>query len=279
VERVNTMTKRSAVVETSGGEKLVLEVALSREDGMHRAKIHAKGTLEGVREIEDAGASCDGLAAAVTVSLSLLLDEAEKAERARKAEPPPPKPTPRAPRPVPRPKTAAPASSEEPWHVGIGLGGLVSAGLTRAFSPGVTAELDVGKGHWVAGAGALWIPQRELDVDVGSVRLGLWAGILRGCYRLGTEPMVLFCALPAAGVLDAEASGVENSRGARPPWFALGGSVRLQGHLAGGFGWGVEAAVLARLNRESFSIGGVGNVYDPDPVGGWLALTARWTNF
>src|SRR5262245_30996756 len=80
IERVNAMTKRQAVSEVRTDQKLELVIALSHDEGVYRAEIRASGSLNGVRNIDDPGNSCQGLAAAVTVSVALLLDEARKAE-------------------------------------------------------------------------------------------------------------------------------------------------------------------------------------------------------
>lgn len=275
------------------------EVSFLRKEAGFAAEIRASGA-PGVRRIEDVGARCDGLSQALVVALVILFDTVERGEPVTLPEPPPPAPEPAPPAepspaepppaepPVPRPappeeppSPPPPAPRPRPASRGPGLSleaGVAGGwGLVPGFGVGATGSLDV-RLHpsFTLGAGALWLGPGDKPVPPGEVSFELLSGLVRACFAPSStaeEAEWFACAEGLVGSLAAEASGFEVVRAAHRPMASLGPRLGGTLPLLGPVRLGASFAAPFALGNETFSIDGLGSVYDPPPLAGVLTLT------
>lgn len=247
-----------------------IEVRIARDDEGYEALIDAP---RGLRRIRDPGPSCEGLAAALAVTLALILDElgegkvveAPAEEGAAPAEPPGQAPL--RPEPEPdllptlRPRRRAPARPDEgPVLVHLLAG--PTLGFLTPLSFALLGDLELRmEGRLSFGLGGAWLPTRTVDYPAaaypeGEVDVSLAAGMGRACVRAaGSEYGVLdFCLMPALGALRGEGRHYRTNRVASEPWVALGAGAVASGSFAGRLGWSSRLGFFVPLTRPSFTV-------------------------
>ncbi len=301
VAMINRLTEQLATRSASAGESPSIVVSFDRDTAGYHGRIEAVGRIAGVREIDDAGATCAGLASALAVTVAVLVeptfaeasaeladapgesragedegDGAREASRGSRAS--------RGPADEVRPESAASEGSRDSSgadaadRLGLELGALVALGVTHSSAFGSWLGLRASQRPWTAHARAVWLPTAERDVGGGTrLRLRLVGGQLRLCRELwslpGAWPSGAACADALAGALQAEARGVDDSRQATVAWVGVGGGLKLLGNLVGPLFWQAEGAALAPLMDERFTVEGLGPVHSPPRAAGYAGFT------
>jgi len=254
-------------------EPLALVVRIERgSDDSYTATIEASGRKTGVRELRVPGRDCSTLVEALAVTLAILMDWT-----IREPEPPPlieepPLPTP--PPAVVEPSRPTPVAPQLPqpapttrWSVA--MDGAITHGLPAGWSGWVGAALVVRRDLFEGAIGGHWAPSQDVDYEGGTIHVRWLAGHARACaWPVGDRDTVELGACFEASVaqLRGQGEGFDTDREQRRPWYALGGSVRAGGALWGPLSWGLLAGALAPLQRETFSVDGLGEGYATDRV-------------
>lgn len=290
---------KAGAPERDPGERI--EVRIARDDEGYEALIDAP---RGLRRIRDPGPSCDGLAAALAVTVALILDEIEReageeagegfasgdapAAEPEEAPAPPARvaPRPSAPRdasarlPPSRRETPAGEEGAVSFHLLAGP----SLGLLTPLSLAALGEIEIRLGGRLSfGVGLAWLPTRTIAFPAaaypeGEVDVSLAAGIGRACLRAaGSATASLdLCAMPAAGALRGEGRNYRSSRGASEPWVALGAGAVAAGRLAGSLGWSGRLGVFVPLARPAFTVTSTsGSAYESAPLALLVAAGLR----
>jgi hypothetical protein len=246
------------------------------DDGFHATIRVLGGDRAGERSLSDPGAKCDDLAQAVAITLAVMLDEGLG----------PPAPPPPAPSPLPiAPSTAvspasvaaaeasanftlAPRATPRALGLDVAVSGGALFGVVRSAAPYFALEFDATFARalrfGVGGVGVL--PQQFDEVKGGFAEVSLLAAEAFACARVvsfGTNVDGDLCALVLAGGVRGRTEGLAVNDDRTRPWLAGGASARVDGRLAGPFGWTVLGAALAQRLRESFEVQGAGAVYEP----------------
>lgn len=277
VREVNAAAKRQAVRSDRGGPSS-LTVRITRGSGGYRAQIRAEGAITGVRVIEDEGATCAGLGAALAVTVALLADEAAPAQRGAAAA--------NDGRLIRvRGKQAARRGGHAELELAPRVAGGAAFGVLPEVAPILGGELGFTVGHWSAALGPLGVPEQRWKVEGIRARGSWWAVSVMGCYGLllakAYRPRIAACARSLSGMVRERATGdrVTSTDPASRPWWAVGSTVRLTGRSVGRLEWGVEGAVLRPIVSERFGLGAPAEVilHSPAKVVGITGLLLGWS--
>ncbi|MEM6993977.1 MAG: hypothetical protein AAF721_25925, partial [Myxococcota bacterium] len=176
--------------------------------------------------------------------------------------------------PTPNPK---PTPNPTPgWALDLGAGPAV--GVLPQAAAALRLSVDIVGRHWAAGAGAMTVLPRQLDLGPDATAVvQLWSGAAFGCFvgRLPKRGSVTF---PICGGLHAGAmigrgrgSSLRTAQGTTA-WVAAGLSAKVRWHGARRVGAFAGLEGLAPLRRPSFVVGGFGRVCCQNPVS--LLVTA-----
>jgi hypothetical protein len=233
---------------------VVAKVEFSRAGGTYEATVRLSGAREGERVLRDDGATCEGLADAVTVTTALLFDPTEH------AAPPPPRPSP----PKPKPWLEA-------WISGRsgGATGLVGA---PTWIAGGAFELSLGPFTSIELGGAL-TGSHAAELGEGAVRVRLWYAEV-GAFRslTGRDFRVGPCVELLGGALTGRAEGYPTSNSASLAWLAAGGGGRADFEAGPHLRLGARILALVPTRKQAFSIKYVGTAHESSPVGGVAEL-------
>lgn len=238
-DAVNRSLGRAAAHAASGKPADVsLRVRFIVDGRGYLAFVEASGRREGTRRLDDAGATCAGVAEAVALTTALLLDDDAARQEAS--------PTKNATRPAaaePPPRARQESRSKRGTSLGVEAGALLGTLLADPLGAGVYAEGRAALGRtFTVGGGGLWLPDRVFrGVEPGQVVFRLFAGTLAACWtplRLGADIELGVCARPALGALLIESSGYrQTNRNTGRFWAAAGASADVSGPLLGGVRW------------------------------------------
>ncbi|XXX78037.1 hypothetical protein WMF30_04605 [Sorangium sp. So ce134] len=201
-------------------------------------------------------------------------------------------PVPGAPAPSPQASAAAPPARPEPprasggeregeapspergaTRLTLAAGAIGLFGVVRPFAPALSAEVGVGGGRWRATVGALWLVPQTLRHGPGELRETLLGGAARACFAAAGSEALRFdvCSGIYAGRLQVAASGYTRNDAAEKAWLAVPLELSLA-RLSGPLGFDLGAAALLPLQRNDFSVDGVGVAYSSPPVGALVSL-------
>jgi hypothetical protein len=243
-----------------GPSKPVVDVTMERYGDAYFATIRVDGGARGVRTIQGEGPTCDALRDAVVLALLVLLErEAESA----------PAPTAQAP-PDPAPVT-------ERTHVFASAGGAVTFAEPLDVFVAAMGGAGVTVGPWAAGAVFQWSPPRRVENERGAVDVQAWGGILRLCYALPLRSAVRLsgCGLGSLFALRGQGRGLDDEKLQVRPWWRAGGGVEAEFPLGPRVALGAFANVFGTLAKETFSVGGLGVVYETSAVTGHVGAELR----
>lgn len=251
------------------------------------ASIHVLGgERAGERSLSDAGATCDDLAQAVTITLAVMLDEGL----------PPPAPhssasassvsssTSSSSIATPIDSVTAPSTTPASTRaqLGVSAGGGAMLGVVRPVAPYAELSIEVAFARALRiGLGGFRIfPQRFDEPTGGFVEVSLLAGELFGCATIlsagadrGARVDGSLCASFAAGGVRGRTEGLAVNGDRTRPWLSAGANARLDGRLSGPFGWTVHGGAFVQRPREVFDVrGGSEFVYQPAIVGFSLGI-------
>jgi hypothetical protein len=221
------------------------------------------------RSLDDRSETCTALARATAVTLALLLDVERPAPADDPPEQSPEQPlrdaAPVAPAVVPVPDTPREARPEPRW-VGLELGAAALVGVLRPVAPAASAGLDFGTGPVRAGAGALWAPESELELGVGTVNPSLLGITLEGCYAPLRRPRFELCTGLVAALVRGEAHGFTRDSSRTRPWLSVPIGLSF-GVAPAPLGLRAGASLLVPIRRQDFQVDGAGVAYESWPVG------------
>ncbi len=256
------------------------QVAFSREGKVLRAVVKL-GQL--TRVLEDSAESCDGLAEASELSLRMLASRAS--EEAASTQPSDASDWGRAAvapdeRFQPAPPHIAESSMPARTSAPIAFPKLtlaLSAGAVLAFAskPAFTAEFVFRYRPWryvsfeslvtviafSSPLSALAAPGTYLLVMAAAS-----AGVCMHPLRLTRFVEPFLCAAGSVGALVGRTDGLPESRQAVLPWGAFSPSLVIQGDIGGGLSWQTRAMLQIPFSSRTFSVDGVGPVFQSTPA-------------
>ena len=267
---VNALAHRIAIVEK--GASVLLRVGIDRSDAGYTASLTATGARSGERDLDDAGATCEGLSEALAVSIALLLDEdAPEPEPARPADPPA---WPSMPRPSPGPGHGPPLPSSI-----LDVLAVESVGLVGPSTFGLQANADFRiTRFFTVGGGFLAMIDDAERFGAGTLHLNLVAIRSNACFSFRVAHQSIggaLCGFPALGAMVATARGFDENHTASQPWFALGTGAVADGPIVGPLGFAARLDVFVPLVKPSFVVEDLGSApaaltgkaYEASPVG------------
>lgn len=235
----------------------------------------------GARELVDSHSDCETLAQAVSTTVALMLET-------RVTLPEPPK---LAPTPLPPPQLAVQQSTETGVDryddaLGLQLNGGAAFGVIDGIDPLVGAAAVFEHAPFRVALGVDWIPSHRVNIGPGHVDASIVTLTSRACLELvDTSAVDLWaCTGFFAGLFKAQASGYTRDFQRSEPWLA----VPLEGSIAGPIqdvgalliNWRLGGTLLLPIQRQSFSVEGLGKAIEAGKLQGllWLGLEglARW---
>jgi hypothetical protein len=253
-----------------------LSVDFTRTDAGFVATV--KERTEGwTRTIQGSAGSCAALTDAAILAMALMVDDlrAPAAPAAPPAPPVPPStlwPAPAAEQPEAAPRPPARVSVEAGG--GVAIGALTDAApfVSLAALWNITRIWSIGLEGWTLAAESIAYPP-------GSVDLWVAAGSVVGCGALGSLGSLRFsaCLQPALGALHGAGEGYSTNGSANKLWAALGAAARVSGALSGSFEWTARVEPFALIDRQEFSVTGLGVGYSPAPAGVMAGIGVRTT--
>lgn len=265
--------KRPALAPAEASDR-GLDVQIYRSDKGYTAVVQADGKT---RRISDAGPSCGGLAAALSVSIAVMLDSEPLLPEPEPAPRPVESPAPPPPRQVVSPPAERCPVEERSFHADLALEPALTGGLLDGFAAGVTADLELRFGRFSVGGGVLALPSQTIVYEGGTVNLSLTTGLLRLCATPFGDAArrVALCAEPYAGMIRGFGQGYRVDRTSSRPWAALGASALFTQRLVGPLSLGVRGWLVIPVQKQSFLVDNVGTAFAPAPVGGALSVGIR----
>jgi hypothetical protein len=244
---------------------VVVSVNVSRDDGYYTGHIRVEGPTTGMRELRVPGPGCGALNEALVVTLALIFDE--------EANPP-------AAVPAPAPTTLPAIRASEPHTLALGIGASLVQGLPHALSGALSGELEFSSAAYSTAVGAFWTPTQHIEFEPGIVDIQLLGGQARACRFLwhdGTQsPRFAVCAEGLLGQLRGHGRNFETNYPKYRPWTALGPSAWLGSRLNAPLGWAVRGLVLFPLQRDAYTVAGIGEAYRMPAVSLGLEVLLRW---
>jgi hypothetical protein len=250
--RLEQLLGRSPAVDTNEGLGEGFDVEMSKDAEGFVAVIRPRAQPAAERRLSDPGATCEGLAEALGLTLGLLLDR----EQPRTAEGPGPGDT------APPPRAAAAGERRHAPPAGVRAGALglgIDAGVLATYElldsawPALFAEVELRAFERLGiAAGALWMPTEPLEAGATTVDVGLLAATARGCWYLRVAtPRIGACALGGVGRLQAQGQGFDVTYARTSPWYAVGAAGIAGGPLFGPIGWSARVGVWVPLRHET----------------------------
>jgi hypothetical protein len=250
----DTLRERLGPSATIEGSPVVIEVEIQSTDEGFAATVRASGGKRGGRTLRADGPGCDGLSAALVVSLLVLLDrDPEHPERAPGARRP----------------------SGPDLSFWVGGGGALTDNLPKGLSGALIGEAGTRYGPHALWLGAVFAPERKIDFDPGRVWVSANGGQLRACtLLLGSSTLrAEGCVVGLLLALRGEADGYADDRSTVRPWWLAGAGAELIFLPAPSLAAGLSGRLLIAPKKEVFSIEGRGDAYDTKPVVGWLGAS------
>jgi hypothetical protein len=207
------------------------------------------------------------------VTLALLLDVERSAPAAEEAEARQEEPRRPAVRVAPQPSPEPPRDVTQGTRwVGLELGAAALVGVLRPVAPAASGGIDFGAGAFRAGAGALWAPETELELGVGTVNPSLLGVTLEGCYApLRTRLRLELCTGLVGALVRGEARGFTRDSSRTRPWFSVPVGLSL-GVVPAPLGLRVGVSLLVPIRRQDFRVHGAGVAYESWPVAALFQL-------
>ena len=305
--RVEQHMKRPALrprtkIAASGQPPPSLDVQIYRSEAGYTAVVQSG---EKTRQITDKGATCEGLADAMAITLAILLDtEPPPPEPPSAAAPPPPEPPPPEPPRAAAPPSALPPTPRSPevpfatpprtFRVVAGAGATVATGILTGLSIGGTGYVGLGIGRiFSLEAGFLVLPTRAVSYAgkvlgaapnaAPTVDLQLTTALVRFCATarlLSEDTRAGLCAGALLGTIHGEGKGFYVNLAATDPWVAADLGAIVEQKLFWRLSLVTRAAVYVPLLRRSFTVNNVAPTSDPQafsspPVGATLDAELR----
>jgi len=268
----------------AGGSAIDVEVELDRDSAGYVARIRASGAKTGERELRDSGATCAPLAYATSVALAILFDSSPELSQLRFASTSPPAAAPdldpRVARPAPEQTTVRP-SPRPPWPttslaVQLGLGtGMIGYAMTGQISGSLRLRANR---RWEVGAGALWLPGRELPHGSGVASVSIIAGRAdvtvtvaeARSRRLGVS--IGGC----VGTIRGSGLGYDHDYASSALWLAPALGAVGSWRLASGGALSLSSTLLVPHRRQTFRVARVpGVAFESAPAAAFLELGAE----
>jgi hypothetical protein len=289
---------RALAREAPGSRAHPVELVVTFASGAsgYTATVAASGRATATRTLESADASCAALTNGLVAAAALMIDEASAGidsppvVAAAPAEPvvsvvatvPALAAAPQAPGPViAAPAAEAPLSSPPtPPSPGFSVAAEAGAGATLGVVGRVAPVGYAGVTYralpWLSiHVEGLGVPAQTIVYAPGSIHVWMAAGSVIACAAPVPDvarARLAFCAGPSVGVVHGSGQGYDTNRSETEPWVALGAGLRLSGPLAGAWSWSARVEPMILLDRQEFSVDGVGVGYSPQPVGLFSAL-------
>lgn len=102
---------------------------------------------------------------------------------------------------------------------------------------------------------AAWFAPSRQDLGAGHVDLGVWYGLVRGCYRAvsGRSLNAALCGEPEVGILSIEGVDLSTNRSTNRPFFAVGTDAELTGAIGPRLEWVARGGVEFPCAGERWS--------------------------
>lgn len=303
VEEVQRLgTRRELVPGARGQGPVHFDVRLERTGRGWTAVLAASGERRGQRRLTDQGRSCDGLAAAVALTLAMLVDSeqndiaqahlesAPPAASAAPAAPPPARSAPPRRRSTRWPAAWSPLPSRAERAVGheastlgasVAVSAVAALGILAHPGPGATVEGDFDfNQRWHFGFGGLWLASQSVQHGPGHIDLSFFAAEVDACRGLfGEQKFAEFgvCLRGAAGLLSGSGHDYDVYTASKHrPWIAAAAGARLDGLLGGPVEWTAGLDLWFPLSDQRFAVQGVpGLAFETPRVGACARLGLR----
>jgi hypothetical protein len=259
----------------------LIRVTFRAEGSLLAARLTRLGDEAGARELVDSHSDCETLAQAVSTTVALMLET-------RVTLPDPPKSPataqPSAP-PVVRGPTSRPVAR---FHnaFGLQLSGGVGFEIIDGMDPLVAAAAVFERKRFRVALGVDWIPPQRVVLGPGHVEASILTLTPKACLELiDTSAVDLWgCTGFFAGLFKAQATGYTRDLHRSEPWLA----VPLEGSIVGPLrdagalviNWRLGGTLLLPIQRQSFSVEGLGPAIESGKVQGllWIGFEglARW---
>jgi hypothetical protein len=259
----------------------LIRVTFRAEGSMLSARLTRLADEAGARELIDSHTDCDTLAQAVSTTVALMLET-------RVTLPDLPKPA-ANPLPVPPLVTRQPADQRAAGPrnaLGLELSGGAGFGVIDGIDPLLDAAVVFEHQRFRVTLGADWILPQRVALGPGYVEASVMTLTSRACVKVAdTSAVDLWgCTGFFTGLFKARATGYTRDLRSSEPWLA----VPLEGSLAGPLqesrtlviNWRLGATLLLPIQRQTFSVEGLGTAIEPGKAQGllWLGFEglARW---
>lgn len=248
---------------------MVVNVDFSRGAGEYVARLAFRGPKRGERELSDRGATCEGLAEAVSVAIALTLDQAEELSEPDAAQIVVEKaPSEAALNPSERRDSGLQAPSRAGERLGVGA--LVESGPAFAFGSALAwswgGRVQAFYRGFALELGAHAVLPATTDASPGRLRTSWMFGEAAVCRRWGRDVSIGPCASFALGRVHGRGVDYETVREADLSWVAVGGGVGVQGPIVGPLVWGLAGTLWVPLRKLTFSVENGGAVWESAPI-------------
>jgi hypothetical protein len=256
----------------------LIRVTFRAEGSLLSARLTRLGDEAGARELVDSHRDCETLAQAVSTTVALMLET-------RVTLPDPPKLAVAAP-PPPQLQRSTQRRVDPSNALGVELSGGAGFEVIEGIDPWFGAAGVFEREQLRVALGVAWIPSHRINVGPGHVDASIVTLTSKACLELVDAPAVDLwgCTGFFAGLFKVQASGYTRDLHRSQPWLAVPIESSLTGpiHDAGGLAinWRLGGTLLLPIQRQSFSVEGLGTAIEPGRVQGlfWLGLEglARW---
>lgn len=250
-----------------------IEVAFSHDGSLLRARLSRVGDAAATRELRDSHLDCETLASAVSTTVALMLET-----QVTLVEPEPVA--------VVEPSSETPADAEMQQspqgdrHLGLGLQltGGVTLGVLGGTSPVLSGAGVFDGGLWRVSLGASWFPSRTVSFGPGEVRASGVALQPRVCGKLVDLALLdtWTCSGLLVGEITVAARGYSQDFTRSESWLAVPLDLALGGPLSDTpdllLNWWLAGTVLTPVQRQRFSVQGLGTALQPARVQGMIGL-------
>ncbi|HEX2878893.1 MAG TPA: hypothetical protein VHO25_05090 [Polyangiaceae bacterium] len=254
----------------------LIRVTFRAEGSMLSARLARLGDEAGARELVDSHRDCETLAQAVSTTVALMLET-----RVTLPDPPKPAPPPAQRAVHPSTKLALPRNA-----LGLQLSGGMGFEVIDGINPLIGAAAVFERESFQVTLGAAWMPSQRITLGPGHVEASIVTLTSRACLKLADATAVDLwgCTGFLAGLFRVKASGYTRDLHRSEPWLAvplessIAGPIQDSGELV--INWRLGGTLLLPIQRQSYSVEGLGTALDPGKVQGllWLGLEglARW---
>ncbi|HTM43436.1 MAG TPA: hypothetical protein VL137_00700 [Polyangiaceae bacterium] len=268
VDALRSSVERLLETPPSAGTPLI-HVTFHKEGALLSARLTRIGDEAAARELRDSHSDCETLTQAVSTTVALMLETRVTL----------PEPAPvgfaEAPKIVPAPDVV----HNYAWFE---VSGGAALGVVNGVSPELSASGVFRHDAFDFSVGALWILPKRISLGPGHVDAHIVALTSRGCWAPlnQREATLRGCTGFFAGIFQAQARGYTRDLQTSKPWLAVPLELSLGGQITSSdglwLGWRLGATLLAPLQRQTFSVQGLGRAVDPSRLQGltWLGLEA-----